>query len=188
MAKGPETLAPIPDGVAAGAVRLRAWRDDDLELLRAGGTDDYVAMIEHLPVPFSEAEARAWLADQHTWPDRGRGWSLAVADAATDEGIGSVCLVLRHPQGIAEIGYWVAPDRRGRGAATTAVRLLSRWALTSDLGVRRLRALIEPWNVASQRVAENARFVREGLLRAYSTYRGEHRDDLLYALLSSDLE
>jgi [ribosomal protein S5]-alanine N-acetyltransferase len=187
-AKGPETLAPIPDGVADAGVLLRAWRDDDLELLRAGSEDDYVAMIEHLPVPFSEPEARAWLTDQHTWPGRGRGWSLAIADRATGAGIGSIGLVLRHPPGVAELGYWIAPGRRGAGAATTAVRLLSRWAITGDLGVHRLHALIEPWNLASQRVVENTGFVREGLLRAYSTYRGEHRDDLLYSLLRSDIE
>jgi len=185
--KGPETLAPIPDGVAEAGVRLRAWRDVDVDLLREGSEDDDVALIERLPVPFSAGEARAWLDDQPTWPARGRGWSLAIADAATDEGIGGIGLVVRHPPGVAELGSWVLPRRRGNGVATGAVALLSRWVLTSETGIHRPHALIEPWNIASQRVVEKNGYVRDGLLRAYSTYRGEHRDDLLFALLRSDL-
>ncbi len=142
-------LLPIPDGIGDSVIRLREWRDDDVELLREGAEDDYVAMIEHLPVPFSERDARVWLDDQPTWPARGRGWSLAIADANTGTGIGSVGLVLRHPPGIAELGYWVTPRRRGEGVATRAVTLLGRWALTAETGVHRLHALIEPWNVAS---------------------------------------
>lgn len=137
-------------------MRLRSWREADLALLREGAGDDYVALIEHLPVPFDDAVGRAWLEDQPTWPARGRGWSLTIADAATDVGIGGIGLVLRHPPGIAELGYWVAPSRRRAGVATTAVGILCRWVLTEDTGV-------------------------------HSTYRGEHRDDLLYALLRSDL-
>lgn len=169
-------------------MRLRSWRGEDLDLLREGAEDDYVAMIEHLPAPFDAAVGCAWLDDQPTWPARGRGWPLAIADTATDTGSGGIGLVLRHPPGIAELGYWVAPSRRGAGVATTAARILCRWVLTADTGVHRVHALIEPWNVASQRVAEKNGFVREGLLRAYSTYRGGHRDNLLYALLRSDLE
>src|SRR5207247_9966408 len=113
VAKGTTKLLRVPDGIGDDVVRLRAWRDDDVALLREGSEDDYVALIEHLPVPFSEREAHAWLDDQPTWPERGRGWSLAIADAGSGEGVGGIGLVLRHPPGIAELGYWVAPRRRG---------------------------------------------------------------------------
>ena len=42
-------------------------------------------------------------------------------------------------------------------------------------------------NVASQRVAERAGFVREGVLRRYLDIDGEWRDHLAYALLADDL-
>jgi len=53
VAKGPPSVLPLPDGIGDEIVRLRAWRDDDVALLREGTEDDYVALIEHLPVPFS---------------------------------------------------------------------------------------------------------------------------------------
>ena len=88
--------------------------------------------------------------------------------------------------GRAEIGYWLVPSARGRGAAAAAVRLLSRWALR-ELGLARLALHTHEDNVASQRVAERAGFTREGLLRSFDT-RGERpRDLVVFSLLPSDL-
>jgi RimJ/RimL family protein N-acetyltransferase len=67
------------------------------------------------------------------------------------------------------------------------VRLLSRWALT-ELGVERLYLTTAPGNVASQRVAERAGFIREGLLRAYLPTPAGRRDSVMYSLLPADLE
>ena len=44
-----------------------------------------------------------------------------------------------------------------------------------------------PENVASQRVAEKAGFVREGVLRSHMAYRECRRDSVLFSLLPSDL-
>jgi [ribosomal protein S5]-alanine N-acetyltransferase len=44
-----------------------------------------------------------------------------------------------------------------------------------------------PDNEASQRVAENAGFTREGLLRRYVEIKGERRDCVVYSLLPEDL-
>ena len=38
-----------------GEIMLRPWKESDLLLLEQASTDDYVATIEHLPVPFTEA-------------------------------------------------------------------------------------------------------------------------------------
>ncbi len=67
------------------------------------------------------------------------------------------------------------------------VVLLSRWAL-AEAGVLRLELTTHPENVASQRVAEKAGFVREGVLRSHMAYRdGRRRDSVLFSLLHSDL-
>ena len=51
------------------------------------------------------------------------------------------------------VGYWLLPAGRGRGLATSAVRLISTWAVR-DLGVSNLRLRTAPDNERSQRVAE----------------------------------
>ena len=70
---------------------------------------------------------------------------------------------------MAEIGYWLAPEARGRGAATRALRLLSAWTLR-EWPIGRLHLMADVDNTASQAVAERAGFTREA--RAASRHAG----------------
>src|SRR3954470_6682026 len=56
---------------------------------------------------------------------------------------------------------------------------------TISLGIH--RASVAPENVASQRVAEKAGFMQEGILRSYREIRGVRRDLVAYSLLPGDL-
>jgi RimJ/RimL family protein N-acetyltransferase len=88
---------------------------------------------------------------------------------------------------MAMIGYSVLPEWRGRGYATRALRLISRWAFT-EAGIARLTAGTHPDNKASQRVLERAGFRREGLARdRLPAADGGRIDDVLYGLVPGDL-
>ncbi len=52
--------------------------------------------------------------------------------------------------------------------------------------MHRIELLIEPWNAASLRTAENAGYQREGLLRSYMEIGGRRRDMVLYAAVRQD--
>ncbi len=171
-----------------GVVLLRPWEEQDLALLERGSRDDYVAEIEHLPVPFDDEGGRKWIARQHAHMENGRGWTFAILELATGEAVGGVGLLFRHPPGAAEPGVWVVAEKGGHGIAERATRLLCRWALTTETGIARLQATVAPWNLPSQRVLEKVGFVREGLLRAYASWRGSPQDVLLYSLLARDLD
>ena len=80
----------------------------------------------------------------------------------------------------------VAPSARGRGLATAALRLVSRWALR-DLGVARVQLTTHLDNAASQRAAERAGFQREGVLRSWEELRGRRVDLVMYSLVAADL-
>jgi RimJ/RimL family protein N-acetyltransferase len=87
--------------------------------------------------------------------------------------------------GLAEVGYWLRREARGRGVATVSVRLVSAWAF-GTLGIERLNLITAPGNVASQRVAERTGFTREGLLRAWLPVPGGRRDSVMFSLLPAD--
>jgi len=62
----------------------------------------------------------------------------------------------------ADANWWVAADQRGRGVATTAVRMMLDHALAplpEGLGLTRVTIGIEPRNAASRRVAARCGFV-----------------------------
>lgn len=155
-------------------VELRPWEERDLPLLARASEDEYVALIEHLPVPFDSGRGRAWLRAR-----RETDWAVV----AEGEAVGGAGYARRHVPGLAEIGYWIVAERRGSGLATAAVELVAAHAFGA--GIERLQATVEPWNAASQRVLEKAGFEREGLLRGYARHgEGPRHDVYLYARLA----
>src|SRR5690606_13078436 len=84
-----------------------------------------------------------------------------------------------------EIGYWTAPDARGRGITTAAARLAADWALSPDgLGLTRLQWQAYVGNWPSRRVAWRLGFRSEGTLRRYGMQRGVRRDSWMASLLA----
>jgi len=69
--------------------------------------------------------------------------------------------VLRGEEKTADLGYWVDRAQRGRGIASQAVVLAVDYAF-NVLGLGRVRANVEPDNVASRRVLERTGFQLAG--------------------------
>jgi RimJ/RimL family protein N-acetyltransferase len=179
---------PYPDPpLADGVVLLRRWTLGDLDCVERASRDARIPEGTTVPARYDDAEGRAWIERQWSRAESGEGLSLAVADAATGEALGAAVLMLRPQPGAAGIGYWLVEGARGRGLASRAVALLSRWALGAG-GLARVEALVEPSNVASQRVVERAGFRREGHLRSYLVLAGRRADALVYSLLPGDLD
>ncbi len=73
-----------------------------------------------------------------------------------------LCSVTRPPEhGVVDIGYGVAPSRRGRGHASHAVGDIVAWA-KQRAGVTALTAETSSTNLASQRVLSRNGFVQTG--------------------------
>jgi RimJ/RimL family protein N-acetyltransferase len=178
---------PLSDGV----VTLRPWGEDgDVEAITAACNDRAIAeFLDLIPSPYTEDDARAYLAIcREGWAD-GTATNFAITDAYSGRPLGSVGVRwVELDQGVAEVGYWVAPEARGRGVCTRAVRLVSRWVI-ADCGIERLQLRADEQNTASRKVAENAGFTEEGILRSsrYNPRLGRRVDFVMYSLLRDEL-
>jgi RimJ/RimL family protein N-acetyltransferase len=162
-----------------GDLVLRSFVAADIPAIVAACQDPEIPRWTSVPSPYTQEDARSFLAGTPNVH------SVAVVDSADDELLGCVGYqLLDHSR--ATFGYWVAREARGRGVGSRALRLLSRWALREH-GLARVQLIVEPDNVASVRVAENAGFRREALLRSYIELKGRRRDVYLYALLAEDV-
>ncbi|WP_139720373.1 GNAT family N-acetyltransferase [Serinicoccus chungangensis] len=144
-----------------GDVRLRPWRADADDAAALASVDDvarqYVGTT--LPGPGEEA-VRAWTRARLEAALLGRGLTWCIADARSDAALGSVSLVdLQDPsaRGCGEVGFWLLPAGRGRGAVTQAVRLVTRYAV-AELGVHRMAARTDERNDAAHRALLRAGF------------------------------
>ena len=168
-----------------GTVVLRPWAESDLDELLTCFEDPTIShWLPMIPYPYTEADARAWFATLEPRRAAGSGVGFAIAGAADEALLGGIAL-RPDDERRAEVGYWVRSERRGRGIATRALRLVSRWAF-AELGFARIQLHADAANVASQRVAERAGYTREGVLRAWLEVQGEPRDHVLYSLLATE--
>jgi RimJ/RimL family protein N-acetyltransferase len=178
---------PLSDGV----VTLRPWIERDAGAIAEACRDSEIAWwLDQVPQPYGESDARTYVAmTRRGWKD-GTHAAFAVTDAQTGDLLGSVGLHWLDPEhGVAEVGYWVRREARGRGVATRATRLAARWTLTT-CGMKRLQLRADRLNVASQRVAESAGFRREGVLRSvrFNARQGRRVDFVLYSLLPDEFD
>ncbi|MER7002413.1 GNAT family N-acetyltransferase [Dactylosporangium sp. NPDC000555] len=161
----------------AANVVLRRWRMADADAVVEACNDPLTRRyLPLLPDPYTRSDALSYIGNGDT--------AHAVVDGHTDEVLGAIGSTPDRDGG-AEIGYWVMPAARGRRVATTAVELLSARLFQSDL--RRLRLQTALPNIAAQRVAIAAGFVREGIARGASRNRdGSRFDTVVWARLADD--
>jgi RimJ/RimL family protein N-acetyltransferase len=85
-----------------------------------------------------------------------------------------------------KIGYRVAPWQRRRGIGSEVVAAVTSWAF-AEFGLARVQLEHAVANVGSCRVAVNAGFTYEGLLRSASRDGlGERHDDHVHGRLATD--
>lgn len=161
-----------PVEINAGVYYMRQLRADDR-------IDDRPALI----AAFADPELRRWVTrwridnlDEATdyVSRRAQEWhrdercSWAVSDPTTGGLVGEIDLIrLADDWALAEAGCWVAPEWRGRGVASVALRAALRFG-TNMLDLRQVDYVHATGNLSSRRVAEKCGFhpqeTRDGLL------------------------
>jgi RimJ/RimL family protein N-acetyltransferase len=172
-----EPVPTLPDPrLEDGKVVVRPFWIEDAPAVQTACDDPDVARWIHLvPHPYTLVDAEAFIAESWRRLVAGERARLAIADAGGEKLLGSVSLDLFPDRQAAEVGYWIAREARRQGFALAAARLVVRWAF-EEIGVERLEILTYPGNAASQALAEQLGFRREGVLRGFlAVERGKDR-------------
>jgi [ribosomal protein S5]-alanine N-acetyltransferase len=173
-------LQPPEPPLADDVLGLRAPDEGDLPAIERGLRDFEVVRAFGAP---SLTASQLLDLNRRRWAD-GEAATFAVCDDA-DSCLGHVFVNLGVSRR-ATVGYWLLPEARGKGLATRALALVSRWALT-NLDLDRLGLLTEVSNSPSQGVAERVGFHREGVLRSWEEIDERRVDYVSFSLLPSDL-
>jgi RimJ/RimL family protein N-acetyltransferase len=174
-------LLSLDQLLSDGVVELRLIDKRDLDMLKRAAQDSEIRRRFGL----SKLTPNEYVSRYREASLGGRGAAFAIGDV-DGECLGVVTVELRDA-GRAEVGYWLLPEGRGRGRATRALRLVSRWAL-SQPSIVRLELSTAPENTASQRVAERSGFRREGVLRSYHVVAGRREDAVFFSLLPGEAD
>lgn len=147
--------------------------------------DPDVVRFTRIPEPVPSGFARSWLAAYEEARRAGTREAFAIVDDAGGFLGVAVAPRIDRETRTAELGYITAPEARGRGVATEALRQLTEWAF-AELRMERLELLISVGNPASKRVAERVGYVREGVLRSLWFKQGLREDTEIWSRISRD--
>jgi len=120
---------------------------------------------------------------------RGDDHLLGIFEMAGGRHVGNIKIGPVNPHHkCASVGLVIGEKARwGRGYATEAIALASRYAFTS-LGLHKLTAGVIEGNEGSRRAFEKNGFMVEGVRRAQNFGDGRWRDEVLLGLLAEEWE
>lgn len=167
--------------------RIRRYVAGDAAALWEAARESVVEVGRWLPwchAGYSMEEAVEWTRTRGRLAERGTEHPFAIvgADGRFLGGCGLNQINAAHR--FANLGYWVRSSATGRGVATAAVRQVADFAFRSTDLVR-LEIVCAVGNEASQRVAERAGAVREGVLRHRLLIGEIAHDAVMYSITRS---
>lgn len=173
--------SPVP--VLSGqSFVLRGWSvtDADVAVVLHAAQDPEIARYSRVGSARTSEAATQWLRTRNV-PGR-LDWAVTASDTV----LGRVSLGgIDEADGVAEFGYWLLPEHRGRGLASEAVGAVEGYAFRT-LGLGRLVIRHEPENDRSCLLAERRGYLAEGTARGAFALGGRRRDLHVHARLVTD--
>ncbi len=173
-----------------GYVIVRPYREEDAGTLYEAVRESIAEVSPWLAwchENYSIEESREFITSRGIASQGDEWYSFAIFAREDGRFLGGVGLnFMNRVHQMGNLGYWVRTGAVGSGVATSATRLAARFGF-EQLGLHRIEIVSAVNNIASQRVAEKAGAVREGLVRKRLLIRGESHDALLFSLIPGDL-
>lgn len=136
---------------------------DEAALVAGLGDREVQRWLETVPHPYTEENAREWIARSARERDAGFMQDFAITLADGGALVGGIAFTPSRVEPTAEIGYWIARPHWGKGYGGEALARVVRHA-TEECAPRfeRLRARVDRDNTASRRMLARAGFVEQG--------------------------
>ncbi|HPG38617.1 MAG TPA: GNAT family protein [bacterium] len=168
-------------------LRLRLFREDDLDALLRCRSDERVARFQ-LWDPFTADDAKNFI---NVWkeipPGTPGSWSaIAIQLKKTCEVIGDCALKVENGENLqGEIGFNLSPVHQGRGYATEACRSLLEYAFR-ELKLHRIIAVMDADNKDAIALCERVGMRREAYYKQNTWYKNHWGDEVVFAILQKE--
>ena len=173
-----------------GLITLRPIAESDIPAIYAACQDPVIPRFTRVPANYTMSNAEFFVREK-TPKSLLEKTELAFA---IDYGNGAdkvfAGLISFHsmdlPDLVAELGYWISADVRGKGVGTTAAKVLSNFGFET-MGFERIEALVDVENTASKKLLSSAGYTIEGILRKKSRrFDGGQIDMAMYSALRDE--
>ena len=167
---------------------LRRVSIDDLnEIIELRGNPETMKFI---PRPLVKTEEDALnhfkMIDEKIEKNEGINWAITVK--GNPKLIGIIGHYRIQPENHrCEIGYMILPQYNGQGIVTEAIKAVLEYGF-EDMNMHSIEAVIDPDNIASERVLQKNGFVKEAHILENEYYDGKFWDTVIYSILKRNFK
>ena len=142
--------------------------------------------MKYIPKPLvkTKEDARAHIAmiDEKIENNEGINWAISLKNEPKLIGlIGHYRIKPEHFR--AEIGYMLLPEYHGKGIITEAIKETVKYGF-EIMKLHSIEAVIDPENLASEKVLLKSGFIKEAHFKEKEYYEGRFLDSVIYSILN----
>ena len=142
--------------------------------------------MKYIPKPLvkTKEDARAHIAmiDEKIENNEGINWAITLKNEPKLIGlIGHYRIKPEHFR--AEIGYMLLPEYHGKGIITEAIKETVKYGF-EIMKLHSIEAVIDPENLASEKVLLKSGFIKEAHFKENEYYEGRFLDSIIYSILN----
>jgi ribosomal-protein-alanine N-acetyltransferase len=144
-------------------------------------------VMKYIPRPLvqttEEALAHIAMIDEKIDSNEGINWAITLKGNPKLIGIiGHYRIKPEHFR--SEIGYMLLPEYHGRGIISEAIKETLNYGF-KKMKLHSVEAIIDPENLASERVLQKSGFLKEAHLKENEYYDGRFLDTIIYSILNN---
>ena len=165
---------------------LRRLENEDVNEIFALRSDKEV--MKYVPRPLAKTPEDALnhiaIINEKIDSNEGINWAITLKDNPKLIGIiGHYHIKPEHFR--AEIGYMLLPEYHGKGIISEAINEVVKYGF-QVMKLHSIEAIIDPDNIASERVLQKNGFVKEAHLKENEYYEGHFLDTVIYSILNKN--
>jgi ribosomal-protein-alanine N-acetyltransferase len=171
-----------------GKVRLRRPTDADVDSIFDACQDPMIPRFTTVPSLYTMAHALDFVQRVESSIELAREIPFIIEYGVGDE-MAFAGVISLHTINLnnhcAEIGYWMSASMREKGIGTIAAKVITDYGIQT-LGFRRIEALVDTDNFASQKLLLSAGYVKEGILASKVTREDGTQIDMVALATTAD--
>ena len=165
----------------------RVSNDDVNEIMQLRGNPETMKYIPR-PLVTNTDEALAHIKMINDKIDANEGINWAITIKGNPKLIGVIGHYRIQPENHrCEIGYMILPQYNGQGIVTEAVKAVLEYGF-DDLQMHSIEGVIDPDNIASEKVLLKNGFVKEAHILENELWDGKFWDTVIYSLLKRNFK
>lgn len=178
---------PFPN-LETNRLLLRRLENSDVKEVFALRSNPSTMKFIPRPLVKNDEEALEHIAMINAKIDNNEGINWAITIKGNPNLIGIIGHFRIQPQNYrAEIGYMILPEYHGQGIVAEAIKEVVRYGF-EEINLHSIEAIIDPNNLASERVLQKNGFVKEAHILENEFFDGRFIDTVIYSLLKRDFK